>query len=510
MSARRAIRPVARSHTIPAPTGGWNASSALDDMPPDQAETLINWFPETTFARLRRGYAAFCDTASGQPVKALMEYTGGTTTALLAATDRELLEVSSGTPILLDAGFSSDAWVGVNYSTGGGNYLVTVNGAETTAYVFDGTNLTSASNTVGGVASSVIFSRVESYNSRIFFAEADTLSLWYLPVQQFQGALTELDLGPLCVRGGSIASIATWTRDNAAAGANEMFVIVTTKGEVLIYSGPDPATWTLSARFLVGEPVSGPRAVVKLGPDCVLLCEDGFQPMATYLQLGQSKASAIALSARIGNAVTQAIRDYKAEDGWAGVLYPRANMLVFNVPRGSGTFFQYVVNTVTGAWCQFQGMNAYCWSLMEADLYFGAADGVIYKADTGTDDDGAAINGEWRGSYQYVGSPGMIKRFTMARPIFQTTGPVLTSFGVDVDFVNTDIVAASLSTVSGSVWGTGVWGFATWGSGYQLQRNWVGVAGIGYAVAPHMKVQTSTIAMNLMSTEMLWESGGWV
>ena len=44
---------------------------------------------------------------------------------------------------------------------------------------------------------------------------------------------------------------------------------------------------------------------------------------------------------------------------------------------------------------------------------------------------------EYRGSYQYVGGEALIKRVSMARPVFQTTGPITVAFGVDVDFNNT-------------------------------------------------------------------------
>lgn len=507
---RRQPRPIvtARAHTVPAPTGGWNASSALDDMPANEAETLINWFPETTFARLRRGYTAFCDTGTGTAVGSLLEYNAASS-ALLAASDGEVWNVSTGTAVSLAAGFASNYWDATNYSTAAGAFLLIANGANT-PQVFNGTTLVAVVNTIGGLAPSITFSQVEAYNQRIFYAESASLSVWYLPVGQFQGALTEFDFGPLCTRGGTISKIATWTRDNGFGGANEMFVIVTTKGEVLIYNGPDPTTWTLSARFLVGEPVAGPNAVVRIGPDCVLLCEDGFQPMAAYLQLGESKAQTIALSAKIGNAVTEAVRSFKAEVGWTAILYPQGNMLIFNIPRGNGTFYQYVVNTITGSWCQFQGMNAYSWSLFNAKPYFGDGAGVVYRADTGTADNGAAVAAEWRGSYQYARSPGSFKRFTMARPTFQTTGPLNTSFGVDVDFVNTNLVASNLSTIATGVWGTAVWGSFVWSGSHQLQSNWIGVNGQGYAVAPHMKISTNTISVNLMAASILFEPGGFV
>ena len=186
-----------------------------------------------------------------------------------------------------------------------------------------------------------------------------------------------------------------------------MLVIVTDQGEVFVYIGDYPGgVWNLSAKFSVGEPVAGVDSVVKLGPDCILIGEDGFQPMAHYLQLGQSQAQAVAISRKIGNAVTEAVRAAKTEAGWQGLLYPRANMLIFNIPQSGGVFYQYVANTLTGAWCQWQGMNAHCWALHIAAPYFGAAAGKVYLADTGTNDDGADIRAEYRGRISMSAATG--------------------------------------------------------------------------------------------------------
>ena len=53
-----ALRPgqvVARPYFVSCGTGGWNAVDALDAMAPNEAETLINWFPRTTYNRLAAG-----------------------------------------------------------------------------------------------------------------------------------------------------------------------------------------------------------------------------------------------------------------------------------------------------------------------------------------------------------------------------------------------------------------------------------------------------------------------
>jgi hypothetical protein len=503
-------RVTARPANFPVATGGWNAIDALDAMAPNEAETLRNWFPGTTFLRLRGGSTEFCDTGTGEPVTSLAAYASGSADALLAYSDGRWWDVTSGTAASLATVGTSGYWDTTNFATAAGQYLLAVNG-DATPQVFNGTTMVNAVNTIGGSAPTIAFSAVCAYNQRIYYAEANSLSLWYLPVGQFQGALTEFDLGPLAVQGGKIVAIGTWTRDNASAGANEMFVAVTDQGEVFVFTGLFPGgVWNIAARFVVGRPVKGPRCLTRMGPDMVLICEDGFQPLGQYLQLGQSQAQRVALSRKIGNAVTQAVTAYGAENGWCATLHPALNMLLFNVPQTGGFYYQYVANTLTGAWCEYRGMNGLCWVSQNGALYYGAADGAVYLGENGTSDNGADIIAEYRGAYQYIGGEGLIKRATTARPVFQTTGPITVSFGIDVDFNNTSLTAPVSSFASGALWGSGLWGVATWGSGLTLQQNWISVSAIGYAMAPHFVLQTGTIQARLMNIGLLVERGAFI
>ena len=142
--------------------------------------------------------------------------------------------------------------------------------------------------------------------------------------------------------------------------------------------------------------------------------------------------------------------------------------------------------------------------------WYGAADGIVYAAESGTSDNGADIVAEYRGAYQYVGGEGLIKQAKMARPVFQATGPITVSFGIDVDFHNTGLTSPVTSYASGALWGTGLWGVATWGSGMTLQQNWVGVSALGYAMAPHFIMQTGTIQARLMNIGLLVERGAFI
>ena len=305
LGAGEMARITARPANFPVAVGGWNAIDALDSMPKDDAETLTNWFPTTTYLRLRGGYSLFCETG-GEPATAMATYSSGTDDKVLAQSGGDWFDVTTGTASYLSTPGGGEIWSTTNFATAAGQYLIMVNGGSP-AWVYNGTTMIAAVNTVGGAASTVAFSSVCSFNQRLYFAEADSMSIWYLDVGTYQGALTEFDLGPLATQGGKIAAIGTWTRDNAAAGANEMFVVVTDQGEVFIYQGLYPGgTWGLSARFVVGKPVSGPNCLTRVGPDLVLICEDGFQPLGQYLQLGQSQAQRVALSRKIGSAETAA------------------------------------------------------------------------------------------------------------------------------------------------------------------------------------------------------------
>lgn len=509
MKLRRPVQPVARPYTFPVATGGWNAIDALDAMEPNEAVTLINWFPETTYNRLRRGYTEHCYIGAADSITALAAY-NGVSDDLLAFADDTWYDVTTSTPATVATGFTAATWDTTNYATAGGQYLIAVNGADT-PQIYDGATMVAAVNTIGGAPSTLDFHRVTIYNQRVYYAQVGTLKVWYLPVGQFQGALTEFDLGPLCAKGGSIAKIATWTRDNASAGANEMFVVVTTEGEVLVYTGDYPGgAWQISARFAIGQPVAGPDSVVRLGPDCIIMCEDGFQPMAHYLQLGQSQAQAVAISRKIGNAVTAAVNAQKTAAGWSGLLYPAGNMLIFNIPQGGGVYYQYVVNTLTGAWCEWRGQNAQCWALFGTSPYFGSAGGRVFRADSGTSDAGADIVAEYRGSYQDIGRSGAQKVVMMAKPTFQTNGPLTVAFGVDVDFNNTNLTAPVSSLSTGTLWGSGTWGVSLWASGFTIQDQWISVSGIGDVMAPHMIILTNSISCNLMTIQFMFQNGVWV
>jgi hypothetical protein len=90
-----------------------------------------------------------------------------------------------------------------------------------------------------GVTSSDLIN-VASYKSRLWFVEKDSTKAWYLGVSSISGAATSLELGDKFRRGGKLLLIGAISRD-AGNGAQDVICFVSSKGEIVIFQGSDPA-----------------------------------------------------------------------------------------------------------------------------------------------------------------------------------------------------------------------------------------------------------------------------
>ncbi len=96
------------------------------------------------------------------------------------------------------------------------------------------------------------------------------------------------------------------------------------------------------------------------------------------------------------------------------------------------------MNTITGAWCQWTGINANCWEVLNDVPYFGSNDGIVYQADYGSGDYVGSldlpITATVQTAFNYFESRGHLKRWTMVRPILTTDGSVVPGIGLNIDF----------------------------------------------------------------------------
>lgn len=525
---RRQPKVVSRVQHFAAPTGGLNSYDNVAMMPPTDAVMLDNLFPETTYIRLRRGstplFQDLNNTFSG-PVRSLMTYSGSQTgdvlygAGMLTGGGAMIVRFGPGQPAG-QGGFQGDQWQSVNFATPGGQWIVAVNGVDNAPSPIwtnnGGTNWTSQPITwgpSGSPAPASNFSSIASFNQRLFFAGDQNLYLYWLPVTVFAGEVHGQDLGQYFTRGGNIVSISTWTRDNSFDGMTDMLVVATNKGEVITFTGvdpDDPSNWYMAGHFYCGGLPIGHRQMVRMGPDMMMICQDGFQSLANYLAFGQSKALTTAISRKIGNAVSQALKTAGTLFGWDCIFYPANNALIVNVPQPAAQPVQYVVNTITGAWCRFLGLNAYCWALYAGGIYFGTQ-GAVMQADTGTTDavgntgTTAPISYEMVSSFQMLGQIPNQKRATMARPFLVTTGPLAPAMDVNTDYTVDPVTSPIAEPVSGANWNEVNWNQFEWSSEPQVTRNWFSVDGIGTAFALHLTGVTSAEVLQLLAYDIAYE-----
>lgn len=505
MAAKRAT---AKSKSLPSPVGGWNARDSIADMDEADAVILTNFFPSTTSVDLRGGYSKW-STGYGAQVETIISYSGAATNKLFGIAGGSVYDASTGGAVgaAVLTGLTNSRWQYVNIATPGGNFIEMCNGADS-VYTFDGTSWTDRSAAITGVTSSTLIG-ITSHKNRLWFVQNNTLKAWYLPVQSITGAASAFDLSSFCPHGGYLMAIGTWTMD-AGYGVDDMLVFVTSNGDCLVYRGTDPSsasTWALVGVFWIGSPV-GRRCFVKYQGDLLIITQDGLLPLSKALQSSRMDPR-VSLTDKIQSAISTAVTDYGSNFGWSVTPFENKNALILNVPVSTNSRQQqYVMNTITGSWCNFTGWEANCFELYSDDLYFGGTDFIAKAWDTNADS-GQAITTQALQAFSYYGATAQLKRFTMMRPTFYASSPPSVSGQINVDFDNAPASAtlASASAV-GALWDTGVWDTALWGAGLELSRLWQGASGVGYCGAPNIKTSTNAIDLQWLATDVVFETGG--
>lgn len=346
------------------------------------------------------------------------------------------------------------------------------------------------------------------HQQRCWYIEQNTMNVWYAAVLGFQGALTILPLGSLFKMGGTLMQMASWSIQNAT-GMSDYAAFITTEGEVAIYQGFDPSqstTWSLVGVIRIGRPI-GRRCYTKLAADIAVITADGLTSLNAAVLTDRTDPDK-QLTYKILNAINQDVQDFNANFGWQVIDYPLGNKLIVNVPEGNETTaHQWVQNPISKSWCRFKNWNAQCWELQQDSLYYGDALGNVFLADQGTSDAGTAITVDCKPAFSYFDKPGQLKRFVMARPIFQANGNVQPTITMNIDFNDVTRTPITLNTAGGSLWNISPWG-SPWDVGNVIIKNWLGIAGLGYVGSGRISFQSQGLILNWFSTDVMYEPGG--
>lgn len=500
---------VQRGKSMPAPVGGLNKRDALAQMAPIDAVTMDNIFPLATYVVIRKGHASHATgMGSSNTIRTLMDWAGPASSKLKAAVNGNIYDVTSAGAVGAAelSSLSGNDWQFVNFTTTGGSFLVCCNGADSVRN-YDGTSWTTPS--ITGVTSANLIN-VTAHKARLWFVEKDTMSAWFLGASSIAGAATKLDIGAQATEGGYLVAIGTISRDSGD-GPDDYTVFVTSMGQVIVYEGTDPTsatTWAIVGVYKTGFPI-GRRCLIKTGGDLGILCSDGVVSLNQLMNAGREVAQRVAITAKIQTLFNEYVKLYSANAGWQCLVYPRSNMAIFNIPVSSTEYRQLVLNTITGAWCQFKSLNGFCWGLLSNNLYFGATNGVVYKADTGYQDNGGTITAYLQPAWNTYGASGRQKMFTLIRPVIQTDGAPDTKLIMNVDFnVVAPTGSISVSAPSNSLWGSATWGSGVWGGDGTLVNQWNAAQAVGVWGSPNYIVTTNGASFALNSYDVQMSIGG--
>jgi len=476
-------------------------------MDPLDAISLVNFIPRNNNVELRAGHEVFATDMGSTVIRTLHEHldTNGVAKLLACTNNGDIFDASNpGAATLIGTGASSDIWswammdgfsVGVNGENQCKKYTV---GGGLSDTVFTNINLVSDDK----------FVQVNAYRGKLYFVEKDTANIWYAADGAISGAVARFPVGKIFARGGHALWTATWTRETGA-NSDDILVIASSNGEILLYRGADPAAsdWTLTGRVEVAS-LLGRRSFFRNGPDLVIITQNGVYPLSALLAIGQANQYSN-LSDKISGAFGTAGKDYGSLAGWCGLLHDKGRFGFINIPISLTSFKQYVFNPQNRSWCCFTGLNGYSWVVYKDDLYFGGINGKVYKADTGKTDNNASIAAECHWAYNYLRNRRDEKRFIELTPIMSTDGTLNVTISSDVDFKN----KASSSTVTirannGQPWNTGPWNSFRWGGGEVYVKRNCGTRGLGRNISPRISGAFSGTTLNIESMQVLYEIGG--
>lgn len=351
----------------------------------------------------------------------------------------------------------------------------------------------------GGLTSADM-SYVWVYKNRLWFAQKDSMTAWYLAIDSIAGAADFFPLGGVFGRGGSLLFGAAWSLDGTAdAGLSEQCIFVSSEGEVAVYQGTSPeeaSTWSKVGTYRIGRPL-GPRAHFRGGGDIAIATSAGLVPLSKAVNLDVTSLAVATVSYKIADAWSDATSLRGMED-WQCEIWPEQKMAIVSPPAmiGGGDPVLFVSNTETGAWGRFTNWQARCLEVFQGQLYFGGDGGRIWIGNTSGTDDGEVYTGEVVPLFDDLGSPASAKVGQVARAVTRSNAHLNGVVRMRSDYDEQHFQAPDApALVAANAWGTGIWGQSTWGSTMPtvINQNWQSVGGVGYAVSVGYQVSSGAL-----------------
>lgn len=436
--------------------GGLNLRDSLDSMPERDCLQMDNLIPDVGTDKVRKGW----EEVSTQMGEDLYSYNVVSNQKLLVLDRGSIydLNVLTGVRTVLKSGLAKRVTQSALFTDAAGLVHMFIANGSNPVQDYNGTVIADAGYTGASNLRSPL-----SFKNRMYFVEDNKFSIWYSEPKAIAGALTEFPVDNFFTRGGEISSINQWTQDGGE-GMDDQFVIVSTEGEVLVYSGLSPAdsSWSLKGRYNISKPL-GLKSTLEQGGDVIVLTQQGVFPLSQVLS--QDRANTVPVSDKIN----EALKDANVGDNWNIHFYSKEGWYIVNKP--SGTQYkneQLILNFKTLAWCRFLGYDALNWAILGDNLYFCNSRGVG-KANTGFTDNGTDITYYKQQAYSQLGQVG-IKQIQQVKPRFGTVGSLEINRRIGVDFKIGD-AGTTKSTPTGvqTLWDEAIWDVDFWSDEFKIQ-----------------------------------------
>lgn len=514
---------VFQGYTMPAPSGGLDLVSPIDNMEPSSALELVNVFPGASAPTVRNGYKQFCNLGTSSQVQFLYEYPSKNgTTQLIAAQNAKIYAISDTgtvTNISKTGGYASGKW---NKELFGGNiYLANAYGEA--PQVYKGTGLAANINATCRAGPSITeLSHVFSYRNRLYFIQNNTFVMWYdktvnAVLTTAPSVLDSYDFSYIMRRGGYLLFMGNYTNQNGI-NPQDYFVAVSSEGETVVYSGysPDDPTWSLVAHFQIGKPL-GPKAYVRVNQDFWIITQQGIVPMSALFQTDPEQALNI-ISRKINPLISQYSTQVGLSEMWSGFFWAQGRRVYITLPdsSGSATFLVYSIDQKS--WTQFilsVGDHAVASCKFNSLPFYGSTTGIIYQGETGYADvvtatsSGQAINFSGRLAFSFYGSRGNYKAFKDIRPILKARRGIQVSVALDTNFQRQSTLPPIANVNStymawGSVWSS------PWSSDVDYIYDRHAIAGQGHSAAIRFAGSLINSPCQIIGFEVRYDQGGQV
>jgi hypothetical protein len=529
---------VAQSTVVPAPIKGMDArvNASIDN--PEVCIWAINMVPSDFGMRVRSGYREW-QIGLGSEVRTIVPYKGlaqlGTADRIFAMTEDGIYDVTvaGAAPVnkLMFGTTSEDSGFGIyiHYVTEAGADLIFYADGENGLFTYtpstdtwaQTTGITSiATASAPLVITDVVF--VVQHKLRIWLIEKGSSKAWYLPIRAIAGEATEFFYAQKFKNGGDLVGLYNWTVDGGN-GRDDHLVAVSRAGDVIPYTGEDPAddmTWTSTGTFFIGAIPRGNRVASEHGGELYMLSTLGVITMSDLLQ-GANPADPFRnlIGYRVGRLLREDMDVYQNQHGWTMRFDTGLGALIITTPeRNDLTYRQYVYNLSTGGWGLWRAVPMLASDVWEGKIMFGDKSGRMLRMDVAPDNvtlDGlnqTKIDFFLLSSYQTMGAPGVNKQVLQIRPNFITDKKPAFEVFAFYDYLISEPLppTAEPGTGSGSAWDSALWDVGVWTISTQLPFfRALGAAGMGRSVAVAMTGSTYTDTF-MASWDVLWHNAGFL